>query len=139
MLRGILVFACYGLFMGCRTSGEQQSAPGFEQIAKHRFGESATFVHNAEGDYVLCMQEIETAVQEPHPKISFFVFDQAGSRVVFEESEITGTVAWLDAYSIEVAIVPGMISSESQPLPGYIVDVRTGERKSRSRPRGSSN
>jgi hypothetical protein len=132
MRHGVLLIGMICLLAGCRTSGEQQSAPEYERIAADRFGDEVTFFPNASDDYVLCVHRVSSDVPMPHPRISFFVFDKPGEQVVFEEKAITGSVSWLDDHRIEVSIIPGTVTAERQPPQGYVVDVRTGERVSRS-------
>jgi hypothetical protein len=127
----MLVLGAICLAMGCRSSGGQQAVPGYERVAADRFGDSVTFFPNAADGYVLCVHELASDVPMPYPRVSYFVFDKEVERIVFEEQEITGRVSWLDEYHIEVEIVPGTVTANRQPPQGYVVDVRTGERRSR--------
>jgi hypothetical protein len=65
---------------------------------------------------------------EPHPTVSFVVYGKGQESVTYE-SEVIGSVTWLDDYHLEVVVVPGMVKADSSPRSvTYRVDARSGAR-----------
>lgn len=119
---------------GCKSSEASKETPQMEtpapyvQLAKERFGDDAEFIENSTGDFVLVVSKTEPSQMAPQPTASFFVFGKEKGEVTYE-SEIVGSVTWLDDYYLEVVVIPGIVKADSEPGGvTYRVDVRTGSR-----------
>ncbi|HUF10388.1 MAG TPA: hypothetical protein VMO47_13795 [Rhodothermales bacterium] len=126
--------AALSALAGCKCSEaskekEQMSiTPAYVQLAHDRFGDNAKLVENPTGEFVLIVSESERDQMNPHPKVTFFVYSKDQSEVTYE-SEVAGSVTWLDEYHLEVVVIPGIVRADSEPGGvTYRVDARSGSR-----------
>jgi len=113
---------------GSKDASQVETTPSLLQLAKERFGDNAEFIGNAKGDYVLVVSKTEPSQMSPQPTASFFVYGKEKNEVTYE-SEVVGSVTWLDDYYLEVVVIPGIVKADSEPGGvTYRVDVRTGSR-----------
>lgn len=132
--RLICVAAAVSLLAACKSTEAPKEAPQMEapatyvQLAQDRFGENAEFIENATGEFVLVVSRTEPDQMNPLPSVDFFVFGKEESTVTYE-SEVIGSVTWLDDYYLEVIVIPGIVKADSDPGGvTYRVDARTGSR-----------
>jgi len=123
-------------FAGCKSSEnpketsqvEQSTIPGYVVLAKERFGDKAEFIENPTGEYVLVVSQDEPTATASRPTVRFFVYGKNESDVTYQ-SEIIGSVTWLDDYYLEVVIIPGIVKLDAESGGvTYRVDARSGSR-----------
>lgn len=133
---GFLFLAAMVSFTGCKSSEppkeasqmDEPAAPAYVELASERFGKNAEFVENPTGEYVLVVSRTEPSAQNPQPTVSFFVYGKTESDVTYE-SEVIGSVTWLDDYYLEVVVIPGIVKANAEPGGViYRVDARSGSR-----------
>ena len=127
----VLVLCCTIIACSSREARKQE-IPGerYKVLSAQKYGEGAEWIPNAPKTAVLCMKRSKPTTELPQHRVSFFVFDVAAERVVFEDDIPNGSVGWKDDQSVIVEIVPGIErKDELSPSPrhGYLVDVRTGK------------
>ena len=137
MHHGIYVFsfvALATLIAGCKSTEAPKEVPEVDvattyvSLAHDKFGENAEFVENRTGEFVLVVSKAAPTAMDPNPSVSFFVFGKDQDAITYE-SEVIGSVTWLDDYHLEVVIVPGIVKADSSPRSvTYRVDARSGAR-----------
>ncbi len=134
---GFLFLAAMVSFTGCKSSEgsketvqmDQSTTPAYVDLAGQRFGKNAEFVDNPTGEYVLVVSKTQPTAEHPQSSVSFFVFGKQQDEVVYEDSELVSSVAWLDEYYLEVVVIPGIVKADAEPGGvTYRVDARTGSR-----------
>ena len=111
-----------------KENEQMSSTPPYVQLAHERFGDNAKFVENPTGEFVLIVSESEIDQMNPHPKVTFFVYGKDQSEVTYE-SDVVGSVTWLDDYYLEVVVIPGIVRADAEPGGvTYRVDARSGSR-----------
>lgn len=128
----LLLVVGIAVMPGCKSSDTTNEAssmqPRYVELAKARYGENVEFIDNGVGNFVLVVSKAKPSQMAPHPEVSFFVYGKEESDVTYE-SEVVGSVTWLDDYHLEVVIVPGIVKAGSEPGGvTYRIDVRTGSR-----------
>lgn len=133
-VRLVHVAAAVVLFASCKSSETAKETPQDEtpvtylQLAEARFGKNAEFIENPTGEFVLVVSRSEPDQVNPHPTVNFFVFGKEEREVTYE-SEVIGSVTWLDDYHLEVVVIPGIVKADSDAGGvTYRVDARTGSR-----------
>lgn len=123
-----------GLVAGCKSSEAPKEAPQVEEpptyveLAESRFGKNAEFVENSTGEFILVVSKPEATAMDPHPQVSFFIYGKKQNQVTYQ-SEVIGSVTWLDEYHLEVVVIPGIVKADSDPGGvTYRIDARTGSR-----------
>ena len=118
-----------GCSKGAKEVVETPPSPTYVDLAQQRFGKNAELVDNPTGEYVLVVSKMKQTAQNPQPTVSFFVYGKKQNDVVYEDTELVGSVAWLDEYYLEVVVIPGIVKVDAEPGGvTYRVDVRTGSR-----------
>lgn len=113
---------------GTKQSDEAAARAEYMELAKERFGDDAEFIENPTNEFVLVVSKTEPSQTAPQPTASFFVYGMGEHEITYE-SEITGSVTWLDDYYLEVVVTPGIVKADSEPGGvTYRVDVRSGTR-----------
>ena len=130
----LFVTAALSALAACKCSeaskeNEQMSTtPAYVQLAHDRFGDNAEFMENVTGEFVLVVSRTVPDQINPYQTASFFVFGKEEGEVTYE-SEIIGSVNWLDEHHLEVVILPRVVKADSEGGGiTYRVDVRTGSR-----------
>jgi hypothetical protein len=123
-----------GILLSCRGSEvrKPETQDRYRVLAAQKYGESAEWIPNTAKTAVLCVKRSKPTAQLPQHQVSFFIFDVASERIVFEGHIPNGSVVWKDDQSVLVEMVPGMErKDETSPPPrrAYLVDVRTGKTK----------
>ncbi len=52
------------------------------------------------------------------------MFDENEKEVIFEDNLANGSVEWIGMYKFQVKSIPGIVSIESDKMPGYVFDVK---------------
>lgn len=118
------------LAVGCRTQQPPPSDDADVQLrstALERLGDEYQIIPNADSTYALAQVAAKRNPPAPFGAVRFFVYDMAKNEVVHEGRVAQGTVKWVDAYTLEVQEVPGIVQQGDPATPqGYRFDVRTG-------------
>jgi len=131
----IVFFSLLGVLASCGSKEARRiDVPGerYKALSAQKYGQAAEWIPNAAKTAVLCVKRSKPTAQLPQHQVSFFIFDIAAGKIVFEDDIPNGSVGWNDDQSVIVEIVPGIEKKdESSPPPrrGYVVDIQTGKTK----------
>ncbi|MCB0267048.1 MAG: hypothetical protein KDE52_05555 [Calditrichaeota bacterium] len=92
-------------------------------IAADKYQNNVRYSLNDDSTYVICTS-VTKSVQLKITR--FFIFDIANDKVLFEDSVINGSVAWLNATQVQIYSQPGIVKgdeSETAAPGSYIFDV----------------
>jgi len=125
---------------GCRSSksakddAEMKGPVSYVEMAKERFGDNAEFIENATSEFVLVVSKSKVSPLSVNDAVKFFVFGKKENEVTYE-SEIVGSVTWLDDYHLEVVVLPRVVKADAESGGvTYRVDARTGSRVEETTP-----
>jgi len=129
----VLLLVCMYLFScSSRDVTKREMTPtDFRAIATRKLGEGAESIPNPAKTAVLCVKRSKPTTLMPQHQVSFFIYNVAEGKVVFEDNLANGSVGWKDERLVLVEIVPGIEKlDESSPpqLRGYLVDALTGQK-----------
>lgn len=100
-----------------------QSVEQYKMIAADKYQNNVRYSLNDDSTYVICTS-VTKSVQLKITR--FFIFDIANDKVLFEDSVINGSVAWLNATQVQIYSQPGIVKgdeSETAAPGSYIFDV----------------
>jgi len=80
------------------------------KIAKERFGANFIISANKSGEYFLVSNFSKSQFEL---STKFFVFDSIDNQVILEDFIRTGSVKWIDDYTLDIQIHPGNIQINS--------------------------
>lgn len=132
-VRLVIVTILLSVFISCSSNEVRRldsAAERYKILSTQKYGEAAEWIPNAAHTAVLCVKRSKATAQHPQHQVSYFIFDVASGRIVFEDDIPDGSVGWKDDQSVIVETVPGIEKiDEASPPPrrGYIIDVRTGK------------
>jgi hypothetical protein len=140
MTDGLWILPLIVLLVGGCASTEDQAASEkdaalplgrLQQMAAERYGATADvdILPNALGTYVLVRHQRPETPEQPVAATSYFVVALAADTLSVEERSLPGTVTWADPKHLRVRLIPGTVPVTGRAPEGYLVDVRTGQRR----------
>lgn len=99
----------------------------YKKVAMAKYHDDVNFVVNPSKSHVLCVRK--SALDSKNSlALKFFVYDLAADKVVYEESQPSGTVKWISDDRIEVYVLPGIVrvgkDGQEKSFYGYIYDLK---------------
>ena len=105
------------------------ASAGYERAAGERYGDEVRYVPNADGTFILALEERDLDDGTPIREVRFFLYDTSRGQVVYERtSTFRGSVSWEDEHRVRVVEIPGIVKIAGPAATEYLVDARTGRR-----------
>ena len=112
------------LLLSCSLFCNKTNENSIEEVAIKKYKDNIHYLSNKNKTFTICYRkEAETALK-PYPPLKFFVFDETKKEIIFEDNLANGSIEWISMYQFQVKIIPGIVSIESDKMPGYVFDVK---------------
>ncbi len=114
---------------GCAGSlkTENEKLDLIQKISAEKFGSPFQILFNKEHSFAISVKQEKKSNLNPFPRLTFFIYDFAKDKIIFEDEADRGEARWKDSDIIEVNITPGMVAASDENKPsGYLYNAKTG-------------
>jgi len=123
----LLYFICS--VFACSTSKSNTAkyleSKKYQKLAEEKYKNNIKYSFNQIKSYILCQKKYKPSPSMPQGSVSFFVYDLAKDKIIYEKSIDNGDVRWANDYQLQIKIVPGNISDEEDLKKfNYLYDVK---------------